>query len=102
MTDLPPFPVDDSTLGLLRDAARPPVDALRSGVYGLLSLLSEMSGDPEGPQYHLNDAVVALVDELRSTRALLGKVRDHVGQHGDGEVDVWSLRELLAGREPRS
>lgn len=31
--------------------------------------------------------------------ALLAKVRDHIGDHGDGEIDLWAVRELLAGRE---
>lgn len=34
--------------------------------------------------------------------ALLNEVRDYVGNHGDGEVDVWALRELLAGRAPET
>ncbi len=33
--------------------------------------------------------------------ALLEKVRGYVGGHNDGEVDVWSLREVLAGRQVR-
>lgn len=40
-----------------------------------------------------------LLGEVERLHALLAKVRDYVGEHGDGEVDVWSLREVLAGRE---
>jgi hypothetical protein len=42
-----------------------------------------------------------LLGEVERLRALLDDVRDHVGVHGDGAVDVWSLRELLAGRRVR-
>ncbi|MEV1331147.1 hypothetical protein AB0J20_16395 [Micromonospora costi] len=43
----------------------------------------------------------AIEGRLREARALLQDVRDYVGGHDDGEVDVWSLRETLAGRKPR-
>ncbi|MDG4792118.1 hypothetical protein O7626_40600 [Micromonospora sp. WMMD1102] len=43
-------------------------------------------------------AVAAGRTAAAEDRALLDRVREHIGNHGDGEVDVWSLRELLAGR----
>lgn len=43
----------------------------------------------------------AIEERLREARALLKDVRDYVGGHDDGEVDVWSLRETLAGRKPQ-
>ena len=61
-----------------------------------------------GEQYPTQDAYDATVRALEKHRAradraeaLLEKVRDHVGEHGQGEIDVWSLREVLAGREVR-
>lgn len=47
------------------------------------------------------DDVPALLDEVEQLRGQLQVVRDWVGEHGDGAVDVWSLREILAGREVR-
>lgn len=49
----------------------------------------------------LSTDVPHLLGEVERLRALLTKVRGYVGEHGDGEVDVWSLREVLAGREVR-
>lgn len=39
-----------------------------------------------------------LVAEVRRLRALLDVVEGYVGKHGEGEADVWSAREILAGR----
>lgn len=42
----------------------------------------------------------ALAERNSALRDLIGKVRDWVGGHGDGEIDAWGLRELLAQHSP--
>lgn len=82
MTALPPFPVDDQTLDLLHQAINPGPHAERSSVLDLCQMYSELAGadltavesDEDGieimrdPQYHPNDIIVALVDEVRRVR----------------------------------
>lgn len=43
-------------------------------------------------------AMWEVYEQAEKDAALLKAVREYIGEHGDGEVDVWSLRELLAGR----
>lgn len=61
---------------------------------------------PQTPTQDAYDAAWAAIEAHRrradAAEALLERVRGYVGEHGDGEVDVWSLREVLAGREVRS
>jgi hypothetical protein len=77
---LPPWPVDEQSLGLLHRAVRPPKDAERSSLSDLCLMFSEMAGadlaatepaqDLEGveilrdPEYHANDIIAALVEEI--------------------------------------
>ena len=94
MPDLPPFPVDDSTLDLISLALDPGPDAERTSLSDLLDLLSRMAGsDPEAvgevlsdgdpyesgratpeihlmrdPIYHDHDVIRALVAEVRRLR----------------------------------
>ncbi len=66
---LPPFPTDDTTLDLLYQAARPGPDAARSSVGDLMDLIAGLAGtnDP-AEQYHTNDVIAALLDEVRRLR----------------------------------
>lgn len=66
---LPPFPVDDATLDLLDQAARPGPEADRSSVGDLMELITGLAGvaDPE-EQYHTNDVIAALLAEVRRLR----------------------------------
>jgi hypothetical protein len=68
MADLPPFPVDPQTLDLLDAAIRPGPEAVRSSLGELCQLMADLSG-VDGPAYHPNDVIVALVDEVRRLRA---------------------------------
>ncbi|MCW6003790.1 hypothetical protein K1W54_04235 [Micromonospora sp. CPCC 205371] len=89
---LPPFPVDDSTLDLLSAALDPRAhgdpDAKSSSVWDLLKLMSEMGGSDttavaeqvsEGivvmrdPHYHDHDVLKALIAEVRRLRVELAK-----------------------------
>ncbi|HEY3259967.1 MAG TPA: hypothetical protein VGJ95_06800 [Pseudonocardiaceae bacterium] len=80
---LPPFPVDDQTLDLLTDAINGTSgEGGRSSVGDLCQLYSELGGsdldaveEDDGrirvmrdPQYHPNDIIAALVDEVRRLR----------------------------------
>jgi hypothetical protein len=87
---LPPWPVDDTALDLLYRAVYPdPLEADRSSLNDLLAFYSEMGGsdvnavatvvdDGSGggpaihemrdPQYHSNDVIAALVEEIRRLR----------------------------------
>lgn len=86
MVDLPPFPVDDTTLGLLEAAMNPrehgDPDAEQSSVWPLLEMLSALGGsDPEAvadevdgvremrdPIYTERDVISALIAEVRQLR----------------------------------
>lgn len=90
--ELPPFPVDDSTLDLLSTAVDPwgngDPEATTSSVWDLLKLMSEMAGSDttaveevvsEGvvvmrdPLYHEHDVIRALIGEVRRLRTELAK-----------------------------
>jgi hypothetical protein len=86
MSYLPPFPVDDQTLDLLTAALDGAgIEGGRSSVGDLCQLFSELGGaDPDAvesvedgirimrdPQYHPNDIIAALIDEVRRLRWLL-------------------------------
>jgi hypothetical protein len=87
MIKLPPFPVDDATLGMLEAALNPRAhgdpDAQCSSVGAFLEFMSQLGGSDtkavaeelgEGivmmrdPQYHPNDLITALVAEVRRLR----------------------------------
>lgn len=85
---LPDFPVDPATLDLLYSAIHPDPDvADRSSVSDLLGLFSQLGGsDVEAvesvddgiylmrdPQYHTNDVLGALIDEIRRLRLVSGR-----------------------------
>jgi hypothetical protein len=79
---LPPFPVDDQTLGLLDTALNPGPDAERTSVGDLCRIYSEMAGsdttavaDTEhgtdvmrDPEYHPHDIIAALISEVLRLR----------------------------------
>lgn len=83
---LPPFPVDESTLQLLDDALNPQPLAERSSVSDLLEMMSQLGGsDPRAvaqvhesgvelrdQQYHEHDVIRALVAEVRRLRGAAG------------------------------
>lgn len=56
------FPTDETTLDLLMLALLPPDGSERSSLQDLLSLLSV-------GEWHQNDVIVALIDEVRRLRA---------------------------------
>jgi hypothetical protein len=88
---LPPFPVDDATLDLCWSALHPDPEVFASsGVGEFLQFMSEMAGSDvkaveeviddgsdggaeihmmRDPQYHHNDLIAALIDEIRRLRA---------------------------------
>lgn len=72
---LPPFPVDPQSLDLLDAAIRPGPEAERSSLHDLCQLMSQLGGatgdpdDEEDPQYHPNDVIAALIDEIRRLHA---------------------------------
>ncbi len=88
---LPPFPVDDATLDLFWAAMHPDPEVFASsGVGNFLQFMSEMAGSDvtaveevvddgshggaaihimRDPQYHANDAMSALIEEIRRLRA---------------------------------
>ena len=93
MSDLPPFPVDDATLGLLEASMDPwshgQPDAAKSSLWDFLTLMSEMAGsDPRAvasveddgsdggpsivtmrdPIYTDHCVIRALIDEVRRLR----------------------------------
>jgi hypothetical protein len=93
VTDLPEFPVDDSTLDLLSIALNPGPEAERTSLDELLTLLSQMGGSDtdavasvevmphpfspgdsieacvmRDPAYHPNDVISALIAEIRRLR----------------------------------
>jgi len=93
MSDLPPFPTDDSTLDLIEMAINPGPDAERTSLDELLVLMSQMGGSDtdavssveviphpfspgdsieaqvmRDPAYHHNDVIQALIDALRKER----------------------------------
>jgi hypothetical protein len=87
---LPPFPVDDATLDMLWAALYPdPTVFKSSGVGEFLRFMSEMAGSDvkaieeviddgshggaeihmmRDPQYHHNDLITALIEEIRRLR----------------------------------
>jgi hypothetical protein len=89
---LPPFPVDDSTLDLLSAALDPwahgDPEAKSSSVWDLLKMMSEMAGSDttaveettesgmhvmRDPHYHDHDVLKALIAEVRRLRVELAK-----------------------------
>lgn len=80
---LPPFPVDDGTLDLLWSALGHEPNAQRTSVSEFLELMSQLGGSDttavesvedgihlmRDPQYHVNDALAALVVEIRRLRS---------------------------------
>jgi hypothetical protein len=81
--DLPPFPVDDTTLGLVHTAINPPPGCDRTSLLDLCSIMSQLAGaDPDAtertcaaghtvmrdPTYHPYDIITALLDEVRRLR----------------------------------
>lgn len=92
MSTLPPFPLDDQTLAMLRSSAAPDFDvAERSSIGDTLDMLSRLGGSdttavessevrpgPFGEDvqwdlmrdacYSINDALVALIDEVTRLR----------------------------------
>lgn len=78
----------------------------RSGdVIELWDYLYVEDGDPstDAPARWAQAQAMAagLNSATQPAEALLQEVRDWVGGHDCGEVDVWGLRELLAGRKPK-
>jgi hypothetical protein len=68
---LPPFPTDEQTLGLLWAAIHPdPEVAERSSVTDLCVMYSVLGGADAigGPMYHPNDMIAALITEIRRLR----------------------------------
>lgn len=86
---LPPFPVDEGTLDMLWMALNPGPEAERTSVADFLQFMSEMAGSDitaveeviddgshggaaihvmRDPQYHGNDLIAALVEEIRRLR----------------------------------
>lgn len=69
---LPPFPTDDATLDLLDRAVRPGPEVDRSSLGDFMDLIRDLAGaagtDPSD-QYHTNDVIAALLDEVRRLRA---------------------------------
>lgn len=85
--DLPPFPVDDTTLDLLEAAIDPRAHgddlAETSSVLTFLEVMSQLGGSDlaaveeevheqlrvmRDPQYGVNDVLSALIDEIRRLR----------------------------------
>lgn len=71
---LPPFPTDPQTIDLLDAAVRPHGSAERTSLNDLCVLMSELAGVPleDGDgiriEYHANDVIAALIDEVRALR----------------------------------
>lgn len=63
--------------------------------------------DEEPPTWDAYWAAVRAIDKHREradrAEGALQQLRDHIGTHNDGcgEVDMWAVREILAGREVR-
>lgn len=97
MSQFPPFPVDDATLDMLEAALDPwshgDPDAVKSGIWPLLTMMSQLGGsDTEAiaevhddgsdggpaihtmrdPHYHDNDVIAALITEIRRLRGAEG------------------------------
>lgn len=85
MTTLPPFPVDDQTLGLLWTAIHPDPGAVRCSLYELCDLMSELGGSNltagetsmvggvefvaiDDPLYTPEDIITELITEIRRLR----------------------------------
>lgn len=87
MVELPPFPVDDTTLDLLEAAMNPrehgDPEATQSSVWEFLEMMSQLGGsDPKAveeehdgvkvmrdPVYHEHNVISALIGEIRRLRA---------------------------------
>jgi hypothetical protein len=79
---LPPFPVDDSALGVLWTALHPLPGLDHTSLNAVLDLYSQLGGsDPDAgvvedrdvtvlrdPQYSVNDVIEALIVEVRRLR----------------------------------
>ena len=80
------------------------VEALKAAYPALLEELEQHArfGPQPTPDAYEKVCAALAAQRERADQAekLLAAVRDHVGERGDGEVDWWSVRELLAGREP--
>jgi len=81
------------------------VEALKAAYPELLEELERHArfGPRPNPDAYEKVCAALAKQRERADRAekLLAAVRDHVGDHAsEGEVDWWSVRELLAGREP--
>lgn len=106
---LPPFPVDDNTLGLLEQALDPRAhgdpEATSSSVWPLLRMMSQLAGSDtdaveredagtrlmRDPQYHDHDVLRALIAEVRQLRLDLQASQVEVGELVD-EVDTLRCR----------
>ncbi len=81
--DLPPFPVDDATLGLLEQALDPwshgDPNATSSSLWPFLDMVSEMAGSDLGAVEEEHDGVKVMRDPRYSEhcliRALVAEIR---------------------------
>lgn len=89
MNSLPPFPVDPVALDLLYDAVCIQPGAERTTLHDALDMLSQLGGSDiaavessgyigdtpvdymRDPRYHPNDAIAALIEEIRRLRVTL-------------------------------
>ncbi len=69
MPSLPPFPVDPTSLDLLDAAVRPDAAlASRTSLSEVCAMFAELVGAGSGTEYHHNDVIAALIDEVRRLR----------------------------------
>lgn len=112
--NLPPFPVDTSTLDLI-DAALTgvPGDERRSSIGELCLLLSQMGGSDTDasrttPTYHPNDVIAALSSEVRRLREVTNRARtwrwsgDTADGHQRAAADLMAAVDAYDGGAPRS
>lgn len=115
MMSLPPFPVDEATLGLLEAAINPrqhgDPDAESSNVEALMDFLSAMGGsdisaveeEADGyvvmrdPHYHVNSAMLALIAEIRRLRGLVkdALVTVQQGQYDGAHHKTWAVDQTV-------
>lgn len=79
--NLPPFPVDDATLGLLAGSLRPSPEAEKTSLWDFLSMMSQLGGSDieaesedgvlRDAQYTDHDVILALIGEVKRVKQAL-------------------------------
>lgn len=83
--ELPPIPVDDSSLDIWLTALKPSEGSVRTSINDVLDVFSMLGGSTpgaeydfvsnnwvsRGPRYHVNDLLLALIEEIKRLREIV-------------------------------